>query len=81
MLENILIKLKIYLGAKFFDSQAYEFFLFAGLMFVDMVVFSWLAYRYKEIPLDLLKDVDENEDEKKSALEFSKDNEAFDKRE
>lgn len=30
-----------------FDSQASEFFLFAGLMFVDMVVFMWLAYRYK----------------------------------
>ena len=30
-----------------FDSQASEFFLFAGLMFVDMLVFMWLAYRYK----------------------------------
>ncbi|XP_017472599.1 PREDICTED: peptide transporter family 1-like [Rhagoletis zephyria] len=30
-----------------FDSQAYEFFLFAGLMFVDMIVFMFVAYRYK----------------------------------
>lgn len=26
--------------------QANEFFLFAGLMFVDMLLFMWLAYRY-----------------------------------
>ncbi|XP_037825913.1 peptide transporter family 1-like [Lucilia sericata] len=32
---------------KFFKSQANEFFLFAGLMFVDMVLFMWMAYRYK----------------------------------
>lgn len=56
-------------GAKFFESQVYEFFLFAGLMFLDMIVFCWLAVRYKEIPLDLLKDVEE-ENEKKEALEF-----------
>lgn len=32
---------------KFFESQAYEFFLFSGLMFVDMILFMWMAYRYK----------------------------------
>ncbi|KAG5684399.1 hypothetical protein PVAND_013634 [Polypedilum vanderplanki] len=58
-------------SAKFFDSQTYEFFLFAGLMFVDMILFSWLAYRYKAIPLELLQDIDENKDEKKPALEFN----------
>lgn len=26
--------------------QANEFFLFAGLMFIDMLIFMWLAYRY-----------------------------------
>ncbi|XP_065363169.1 peptide transporter family 1 isoform X1 [Calliphora vicina] len=31
---------------KFFNSQASEFFLFSGLMFVDMILFMWLAYRY-----------------------------------
>lgn len=59
-------------GAKFFESQTYEFFLFAGLMFVDMIVFTWLAIRYKEIPLDLLNDVEanENKEQKPSPLEF-----------
>ncbi|XP_017074940.1 peptide transporter family 1 isoform X3 [Drosophila eugracilis] len=32
---------------KFFDSQASEFFLFAGLMFVDMLIFMFVAYYYK----------------------------------
>lgn len=31
---------------KLFDSQAYEFFLFAGIMFVDMFLFMYLAWRY-----------------------------------
>lgn len=62
----------VFSGAKFFESQTYEFFLFAGLMFVDMLVFSWLAIRYKPIALDTIKD--EDVDEKKSPLEFNKDN-------
>ncbi|XP_034478048.1 solute carrier family 15 member 2-like [Drosophila innubila] len=32
---------------KFFRSQASEFFLFAGLMFVDMLIFMWFACYYK----------------------------------
>nr|XP_036221346.1 peptide transporter family 1-like isoform X2 [Bactrocera oleae] len=32
---------------KLFESQAYEFFLFAGFMFVDMIIFMFVAYRYK----------------------------------
>lgn len=32
---------------KMFSSQAHEFLLFAGLMFVDMIIFALLAYRYK----------------------------------
>lgn len=39
-------------------------------MFVDMIVFSWLAIRFKEIPLDLLHDVDEDLNEKKAPLDF-----------
>lgn len=31
---------------KFFQSQASEFFLFAGLMFVDMLIFMWFAHFY-----------------------------------
>jgi len=37
--------------AKFFDEQSKEFFLFAGLIFVAMGVFSFLAWRY--IPAQL----------------------------
>lgn len=32
--------------AALFDSQASEFFLFAGLMFIDMLIFMFMAYRY-----------------------------------
>ncbi|KAH8295974.1 hypothetical protein KR018_012556, partial [Drosophila ironensis] len=39
--------------AALFDSQASEFFLFAGLMFADMLLFMFMAYRYK--PNDQLK--------------------------
>ncbi|XP_023179644.2 peptide transporter family 1-like isoform X1 [Drosophila hydei] len=33
--------------AALFESQASEFFLFAGLMFVDMLIFMFMAYNYK----------------------------------
>ena len=70
-------------GAKFFQSQTSEFFLFAGLMFVDMIVFMWLAVRYKAIPLEELDQVDEELlNEKASPLDFkANDNAAFDSRE
>ncbi len=32
-----------------FSSQAHEFFLFAGLMFLDMAGLMWLAIRYKYV--------------------------------
>ena len=32
---------------KFFDKQSLEFFLFSGLMFIDMIVFMFLVKRYK----------------------------------
>lgn len=35
--------------AKFFQSQAYEFFLFAVMMFIDMGIFIWLALQYKYV--------------------------------
>lgn len=34
---------------KFFESQAYEFFLFAVMMFIDMAIFGLLAMRYKYV--------------------------------
>lgn len=33
--------------AALFDSQASEFFLFAGLMFADMLIFMFMAYKYQ----------------------------------
>lgn len=64
------------MGAKFFSSQTYEFALFAGLMFVDMGVFMWLAIRYKAIPLEELEKIDNEqkaleESEKKDPMEFA----------
>ncbi|XP_054012778.1 peptide transporter family 1 isoform X1 [Hylaeus anthracinus] len=37
-----------------FSRQVYEFFLFAGLMFVDMIIFAFMAkfYKYVEVPDD-----------------------------
>jgi hypothetical protein len=61
-----------------------EFFLFAGLMFVDMIVFMWLARRYKAIPLEELDKVDDEllqNEEKKSPLDFGANNDGFDRRE
>ncbi|KAL5278312.1 SLC15A1 family protein [Megaselia abdita] len=63
--------------ANIFDSQANEFFLFAGLMFVDMIAFAILAYFYK--PNNPNKSVDEDSEvteeiqdnfEKPSAIEY-----------
>ena len=45
--------------ARIFDSQTWEFTLFAGLMFVDMAIFAGLAYRYTAIPLSELDRIDE----------------------
>lgn len=66
----------IIVGAKFFDSQTYEFALFAGLMFLDMGAFIWLAIRYKAVPLEDLDRVDKEDKEleesrKKDPLEFA----------
>jgi len=56
----------IIVGAKFFESQTYEFALFAGLMFLDMGLFAWLAYRYKAIPLDELEKLDDGDEDKEA---------------
>lgn len=58
--------------------------MFAGLMFLDMIIFMWLAKRYKAIPLAELDRVDEellHNEKKVSPLDFQRDNEAFDKTE
>lgn len=49
--------------AKIVDSQVYEFLLFAGLMFVDMIIFGWLISKYKYV--DRSKDFENNDAEEK----------------
>lgn len=46
-LGNLIVA--IVAGSKLIDSQMYEFILFAGLMFVDMLIFGYLAKRYKSL--------------------------------
>lgn len=62
-------------GAKFFDSQIYEFALFAALMFVDMGVFMWLSYRYKSLKGEEITEEEKPvEGKKNSGFEDSEDN-------
>lgn len=44
-------------GVAFFESQAYEFLFFAGIMFVDIIVFGFLATRYKYVERENPKSV------------------------
>ncbi|XP_068235050.1 solute carrier family 15 member 2 isoform X2 [Palaemon carinicauda] len=60
--------------AKFVKQQSMEFFLFAGLMFVDMVIFAALAFNYKYV--DEVKEEEENVKEEKPAI-AGKENEAY----
>lgn len=46
-LGNLIVVVVV--GSKIIDSQVYEFMLFAGLMFVDMIIFCFLARRYKPL--------------------------------
>lgn len=55
-----------------FENQAYEYFLFAGLMFIDMMLFMLLAMRYKSHdpnkPLDSLEPPTEEEESGKKGI-------------
>ncbi|XP_034255978.1 peptide transporter family 1 isoform X2 [Thrips palmi] len=48
---------------RFFSSQAYEFFLFAALMLVVMVVFMWMAIKYTYV-----EDVRDSEDDEQNQM-------------
>ncbi|XP_073830928.1 peptide transporter family 1 isoform X2 [Musca autumnalis] len=65
-----------------FESQAYEFFLFAGLMFVDMLLFMYMAYRYKPNNPNAVAEAEPltGEDKATLALEGS-ENKAFEAKE
>uniref|UniRef100_T1PEP1 Oligopeptide transporter 1 n=1 Tax=Musca domestica TaxID=7370 RepID=T1PEP1_MUSDO len=62
-----------------FDSQASEFFLFAGLMFADMLLFMYMAYRYKPNNPNAVAETEPlTAGEEKSALPLEgADNKAF----
>lgn len=44
-------------GVAFFESQAYEFFFFAGIMFIDTCLLGFLVTRYKQFTKDTTKTV------------------------
>lgn len=46
-LGNLIVVIVV--GSKLLDSQIYEFILFAGLMFVDMIIFAFLAKRFRPL--------------------------------
>lgn len=48
-------------GARLFTSQVHEFLLFAILMFVDMIVFMFLAYYFKSVEQTSSDELTENE--------------------
>lgn len=35
-------------GSQMFSSQVVEYFMYAGLMVLDMIIFAWLASKYKK---------------------------------
>ncbi|CAL8106830.1 unnamed protein product [Orchesella dallaii] len=54
---------------KFFKEQEYEFFLFAGLMFVNMMVFAALSWRYNRNTKTITQQVNENDSVCSSTIE------------
>lgn len=46
----------IVVGLRIFELQSNEFFLFAGLMFIDMLCFMWLAYNYKPLNIEMIEE-------------------------
>lgn len=47
---------------KFFDKASYEFFLYTGLMVLDMLIFAFLASRYKYIDFEERAEENHNND-------------------
>lgn len=65
--------------AKFFNRQSLEFFLFAGLMFVDMIIFAVLASRYTYVDeiQECESDHKSEQDGDNTSNNAGKDNEGF----
>ena len=62
------MSLYMYFYYAFMNFQAKEFFLFAGLMFADMLILILLAYRYKYVERNAIEPNEETH------LELSKKN-------
>ncbi|KAG5683602.1 hypothetical protein PVAND_012875 [Polypedilum vanderplanki] len=62
-LGNLIVAIVV--TTKMFESQAFEFLLFALMMFLDMAIFMVLGIYYKPIPLEELKKVENESNEKK----------------
>ncbi|ODM93509.1 Solute carrier family 15 member 1 [Orchesella cincta] len=63
--------------AKIFKEQYKEFFLFAGIMFVDLMIFAYMAYRYVPTEKFWLKDHEKKDEDTKE--KSGKDNDGFDR--
>lgn len=61
-----------------FEQQWKEFFLFAGLMFVDMLLFAYMAYKY--VPADKMPAIENPKANEKEELDGAgEENQAFEK--
>jgi len=66
-----------------YSFQANEFFLFAGLMFVDMAIFAFMAMKYKYVKMPEEEDEEENQskeiplEERKASEKNGTANKAF----
>ncbi|CAL8109757.1 unnamed protein product [Orchesella dallaii] len=63
--------------AKIFNEQWKEFFLFAGIMFVDLILFAYMAYIYVPTEKFWLNDNAKKDDDRKEKA--GKDNDGFDR--
>jgi phosphotransferase system glucose/maltose/N-acetylglucosamine-specific IIC component len=60
-----------------FESQATEFFMFTGLLFVDMIIFSVMAYFYKFVDIAAQERERENEELKKEQENNNNNNNGY----
>lgn len=54
---NLIVVIVAQVG--FFSKQSYEFFMFAGLMVADMMIFALMGYFYKYVKVDKDKDTED----------------------
>lgn len=49
------------IGSGLLTNQTLEFLVFAIFMFIDMIIFMFIGYLYKPIPLENLEELEEEE--------------------